>query len=138
MANLPNQIHAYNSKYAVQADVTANADGTAVDLLNFSEGPVTVMIPFGTFTGSPTATLTLKESDDNSTYTAIDESTVSIGTADASTLKLIQVEKLKKRYLRLNWSAFTGTTITPRGLIVVGVQKFSSGANGYIAGPSAN
>lgn len=137
MANFITQLHAENTEYVVQATVSGNADGTSLDCIDFT-GPVTILIPFGTISATTSATLTVQESSDNSSFTAGDVDTVAVTTAaHSNTALFIQFKNFKKRYIRLNWSNHSGTNIGVQALIVVGQKKQSSTASGYVAGPSA-
>lgn len=137
MANFITQLHGENTEYVVQATVSGNGDGTSLDCKDFT-GPVTIVIPFGTIASSTSATLTVQESADNSTFTAGDVDTVSVTTAGHSnTVLFIQFKNFSKRYIRLNWSNHSGTSIAVQGLLVVGQKKQSSTSSGYVAGPSA-
>ena len=137
MANFINQLHSENTEYVVQAAVTGNGNGTALDCVDFT-GPVTIVVPFGTITASTSATLTVQESADNSTFSSGDVDTVAVTTAaHNNALLLIHFKNFSKRYIRLNWSAFSGTSIAPQALLVVGQKKQSSTSSGYVAGPSA-
>lgn len=137
MANYITQLHSGNTKYVVQATVSGDGNGTALDCKDFT-GPITVLIPFGTISATTSATLTVQESADNSTFSAADVDTVAVTTAaHSNTALFIQVKNFSKRYVRLNWSSHSGTNIGVQALIVVGQKHHSSTNTGYVAGPSA-
>ncbi len=119
----------------VPAVVTADADGTTVDLQGFNSAMVVVNtgVEGDTLSGSVKFDFILEHSDDDSTYTAVTSSTdVTEGSVDSSGIFLTldangetpQISQIGyiggKRYIRCKIDA-TGTHSngTPMGVVVV-------------------
>jgi hypothetical protein len=93
------------------ADIAANTNGTSVDLLGF--GSVAFVATTGVRTASGAFTLTLEESDDNATFTAVAadqyQAPVSGNLAANSTAKVGY--RGFKRYVRPVLTKGSGTSI---------------------------
>lgn len=93
---------------------TATANGTAADLKGYEAA--LVVIDLGTFAGTtPTATLQVQESDDNSTYTVVAAADLQGGALagiDTTNDEQLHVRGYlgTKRYLRVAITAIAGTT----------------------------
>lgn len=105
--------------------VTATVNGTGVDLQGFESADV--LIDLGTFAGTtPTATIQIQESDDNSTFTAVAAADL-IGGALPATIDPTNDVALyergyigTKRYIRVAVTAVTGTSPSlPMSAVVV-------------------
>jgi hypothetical protein len=133
------QLFAANTKGVVQAAVTTDGSGTALAVPNVT-GPLNVLIPFGTITASVSATLTFQQSDDNSTWTNVDNDTFAITTAANSTnLFVAQLPRFKGQYVRATWSSYTGGgSIAVQALIAVYQPTHDSSFDGFVAGPAAS
>lgn len=133
------QLFAANTKGVVQSAVTTNGSGTALAVPNVT-GPLNVLIPFGTITSGVSATLTFEQSDDNSTWTAIDGGVFSITTAANSTnLFIAQLFRFKGQYVRATWSSYAGGgSIAVQALIAVYQPTHDSSFDGFVAGPAVS
>lgn len=111
------------SSIAAQA-VTVTTNGTGVDLQGYESADV--LIDLGTFGGTtPTATIQVQESDDNSTFTAVVTADL-IGGAlpaiDTTTDATLYERGYKgvKQYLRVAVTAIGGTTPSlPMSAVIV-------------------
>jgi len=121
------------SALAVCLSRTATAQGTGVDLLDY-EGTATVVLDAGAATAgsSPTLEVTLDESDDNSTWTAVPAAAYAEGTnfTQVTTTAGVQIRHFnvseRKRYLRGNWViGGTSNPAFPFGLAFIGRKKYS-------------
>jgi hypothetical protein len=112
------QVDTYNNALPAQSITarlaTATVNGTGVDLAGY-EGALCVC-DVGTFGGTtPTATVRLEDSDDNSTYGAVAAADIDGGllaTIDTTTDEQVHKRGYKgtKRYVRWAISAIAGTS----------------------------
>lgn len=130
METLYANVKAYAS--LVPAVRTADANGSGVDTLGFSDGMALISVgDLDLASGDETYAFTVEESDDNSSFTAAISGLTASATAD-NQVKVIALKNLnttRKRYLRISLDVGGTTPSCPVAALILLTGAYSGPVN---------
>lgn len=111
--------------------VSSTADTSGVDVTQFKGNGITLIFDCSAVVSSGSLAIQVKESNDNSTFTAITGATI---TVDASGVTTLFIPNVSKTYLLLA-QTLSGTSVT-YSCVAYGQPGAATSSSGYTTAPS--
>lgn len=113
--------------------ISGTANTTGVDLSGFDSNGITLIFQVSAITGSGSLAISVEESYDDSTYSAVSGATDTLNTTDVGTVSTLFVPNFQGPYLRLA-QTLTGTSVT-YSAIAYGNPAAATDSAGYTTSP---
>lgn len=113
--------------------VAATANTTGVSLQSFDSNGITLIFQVSAIAGSGSLAISVEESYDDSTYTAVSGATDTLNTSDVGTVSTLFIPNFQGPYLRLA-QTLTGTSVT-YSAIAYGNPAAATDSAGFTTSP---